>query len=133
MNKMKTKQLKEVAAVVVREGELKLGDPDFLLTLPGVGNYIRNSILCFSFGLPKPTLDTNMIRLISRVFSYETSKSRAREDNSLWEFAEMLVPNTHCREYNWGVLDFASEICTLKNPKCGKCNLYLICEFINRK
>lgn len=102
---------------------------DILDHLPSVGPYARNALLCFAFGFPRPALDTNMIRLISRVFGIRSNRSRAREDKELWKFAELLVPPNECREFNWGVLDFANAVCTAKNPKHGLCPITTVCEF----
>lgn len=130
--RIRAKQLKAVAEKVEENGIDALGDPNFLASLPGIGKYIGNSVLCVSYGIPKPALDTNMIRVIQRVFSYQVERSRAREDKKLWEFAETLVPENACREFNWAVLDLAAAVCTIRDPKCNICPLFKICDFAQR-
>ena len=121
--------LKKIAKIIEEHGSESLGDPAFLAQLPGIGRYIGNSVLCFAYGMPKPSLDTNMIRVIQRVFSYQVKRSRAREDKDLWKFAESLVPKRNPREYNWAVLDLGAAVCTARNPKCLICPLLSICDF----
>jgi len=130
--RVRATQLKKTAAEVLKQGENALRDPEFLESLPGIGSYIRNAVLCFAYGLPKPALDTNMLRVIQRVFDYKVERSRAREDKKLWEFAETLVPKKKSREYNWAVLDLAAAVCTARNPKCSECPLISICCFGSR-
>lgn len=106
-----------------------------LLNLLGVGNYIANAVLCFAFGKDVPLLDSNVIRVIKRVFSVESKKERARTDKALWKFAGSLVPKGKAIDYNRGILDFAASVCTSRNPKCNicpnkkKCDYY--CGFIS--
>lgn len=130
--KVRAVHLKETATRIIESGTTALRDSAFLDSLPGVGSYIRNAVLCFAYGLSKPALDTNMIRVITRIFDYQTNKSRAREDKKLWEFAESLVPMEMCREYNWAVLDFAAAVCTARKPKCKECSAAVLCCFYQK-
>jgi A/G-specific adenine glycosylase len=70
-----------------------------------------------------------MIRVIQRVFGWQSERKRPREDRKLWAFAETLVPEGKCREFNWGVLDFGAFICTHRKPKCPECLLNEICDY----
>lgn len=103
-----------------------------LLTLLGVGDYIANAVLCFAFNRDVPLLDSNVIRVIKRVFSVESKKERARTDKKLWEFAESLVAKGKAVDYNRGILDFAALICTAKKPKCKICPNAKICDYFTQ-
>lgn len=127
MYKVRAKQINTLASVLSELDHKCLDKSDTWENLPSIGRYARSTVLCFAFDIPKPALDTNMIRVISRVFGIESNRSRAREDNRLWEFAETLVPQEKCREFNWGVLDFASAVCTARKPKHEVCLLNDIC------
>ena len=129
IHSVRAKQLRTIAQTVVTLGTDSLQSPEFLEQLPGVGQYIKNSVQCVAFGADKPGLDTNMIRVIQRVFAFEIRRSRAREDKDLWRFAEELVPSGFCREYNWAVLDFAAAVCKPRNPLCENCPVNSICFF----
>ncbi|MEM3449877.1 MAG: A/G-specific adenine glycosylase [Nitrososphaerota archaeon] len=129
MNHIKATQIVILAKIVADVGAEHLKDETFLLNLPGVGKYIANAVLCFAFMVPKPALDTNMIRVVLRFFGIASKRSRPREDSQLWDFAESLVPKEYCKEYNWGVLDFANTICKSRNPECRICPLMAKCSF----
>lgn len=103
-----------------------------LLKLPGVGLYATNAVLSFSFNRNVPMVDTNFIRIIERVFDFKSSKSRARNDNRIWEYAQDLIPEGKSREFNLAILDFAALICIARIPKCSICPIINICDF-NRK
>ena len=133
MSKVKAEQLKEMAVIVKEADPELLQSDEFLRSMRGVGRYISNSVRCIAFNIPAPALDTNMIRIIERVFGWHSKRTRAREDKKLWQFAETLVPEDACREYNWGVLDFGAAICTFRNPKCSNCILQEICDYYQKK
>ncbi|RMG36589.1 MAG: A/G-specific adenine glycosylase [Methanobacteriota archaeon] len=121
--------IKKTAQIVLEAGIDKLEDEQFLLSLPGIGPYAANAVLCFAFDKAKPALDRNMIRIIERVFSIQSSKSRPHTDKRLWYFAEKLVPDKEPKFFNWGILDLSDMLCRPRNPKCPECPLTHICDF----
>ena len=125
-------QLKLIAEKVSSEGHEFLSSEELLISLLGVGRYIANTVLCFSIGIPKPALDTNMIRVLERVFSYESKRSRAREDRDFWSFAERMVPVNNPKEYNWGILDLASQVCKSNKPVCEDCPISDNCDYYRK-
>ncbi len=131
--RVRSKQLRKIASEVASQGMERLSSDAFIRTLPGIGNYIANTVQCFAFNIPKPALDTNMIRVIGRVFGWKSAKTRARDDRAFWNFAESLVPNDKCKEFNWGVLDFGAAICTPRAPKCPECPLNNICLYYSEQ
>lgn len=131
--RLRAQQLQRIAEAVKRAESDQLRNVDFLRSLPGVGRYASNAVLCFAFREPKPALDTNMIRVIERVFSISSDRSRPRTDPQLWEFAERLVPKEQCREYNWGILDLGNSLCLARNPKHELCPMKSICNEYHEK
>jgi A/G-specific adenine glycosylase len=129
MQNERAKLFKKIAQMVKDNGEKELENEDFLESLPGVGPYSRNAVLCFAYSKPLPTLDRNMIRILERVFSIVSKKSRPHTDKELWEIASDLVPVDSCKEYNWGVIDISAEFCRPKKPKCNYCPLNKICDY----
>jgi A/G-specific adenine glycosylase len=86
-------------------------------------------VLSTAFGEKKPGLDRNMIRVLERVFSISSEKARPHTDRELWAAAEEIMPEKKTKDYNWGVMDLAAEICRPRNPKCKKCPLEVICDY----
>ncbi len=109
-------------------GEVPLNKIE-LEKISGIGSYTANAVLTLAGNFPFPMVDTNVIRVISRVFSFQPKKTRAREDKNLWEFVQSLVPSKNAKEFNLSLLDFANLICKPKNPKCSECPLSDICEY----
>lgn len=99
-----------------------------LISLCGVGEYISNAVLCFAFKRRVPIVDTNVIRVYRRVFNLRSSKSRPRTDRKVWDFAERMLPRKDYVEFNYALLDFASDVCRSKNPLCESCPIENICS-----
>lgn len=135
IHQVRASQLQQIAQAVVDSNGLILQSDEALRKLPGIGRYISNAVRCFAFGVPAPAMDTNLIRVMSRVFSWTSHRKRPREDQQLWKRAEILVPKDTPREFNWGVLDFAATVCTPRKPKCERCLISEICTYytVNRQ
>lgn len=125
----RAKDLAAIAKIVKTEynGELPRSR-ELLMKLPGVGDYVANAVLCFAFGKSAPLLDTNVIRVITRVFTVNTKAKRARTDTSLWQFMGRILPRTAYREFNLAVIDLGALVCLSRKPKCLICPIALICN-----
>jgi len=123
-------ELKGLAKSIVKEhkGRLPRSKKE-LIKLPGVGNYIANAVLCFAFNEDVPLLDSNIIRVLERVFSLKSFRARPRTDKELWEAAGKIIPKNQAKDFNLALLDFAAQICTARNPKCDLCFFESLCEF----
>jgi A/G-specific adenine glycosylase len=132
LEKRRAKEIKMMAEVINTRynGRVPSAEND-LLSIPGVGKYIASEVMLSAFKKKKPLLDTNMIRVINRVFGYKSERKRPREDKELWIFAEKLVPKeaTDARRFNYGVLDFARLICKAQKPLCPICTLNDMCIY----
>jgi len=131
--KVRAAGLKDIAQTAANADIEQFKSDSFLRSMPGVGRYISNSVRCCAFGTPVPALDTNMIRVVQRVFGWTSSRKRLREDGKLWSFTETLVPYDNAREFNWGILDFGAAVCTARKPKCPVCPLQEICDYYNNQ
>jgi A/G-specific adenine glycosylase len=103
-----------------------------LLALPGVGPYAANAVLCFAYGQGFPIVDTNVIRVMARVFSTRSSKARPHTDPDLWAAAAELVPSRRPVAYNRAILDFAAVVCRPRDPLCPRCPMNDICDFVRK-
>jgi len=90
-----------------------------LLELPGVGHYAANAFLSFHLGVRAPVIDTNAVRLWSRLFGYQPNKGTYRAKWFL-ELVEKITPANDFKEFNYAVLDFTRLICKFK-PLCEPC------------
>ncbi len=113
-------------------------DPAELIKLPGVGRYTAGAIACFAYEQPVPAVDTNVARVISRVFVGErlTQQRRTLQRSSgqrvIWELATALVPKTGKRawKFNQAIMELGALICTARTPRCGACPVQNGCRTV---
>lgn len=133
MEHKRATSLKKLAEVVVKEHGSKIPcNSDQLLKLPGVGLYATNAVLCFAYGKNLPLVDTNVVRVITRVFSFKSVKKRARTDPAIWESVSKMIPKGKARDFNLGILDFAPSVCMPRNPECVKCVMNSLCGYAQK-
>jgi len=97
------------------------------MSLPGVGDYIANAVLCFAFSKKMPIIDANIGRVMKRIYSFPV-KSAPSRDKKLAERMEELIPDRYFKEFNYGILDIAALICIPRKPRCEECPLTAICD-----
>jgi A/G-specific adenine glycosylase len=102
-------------------------DGDALRALPGIGRYTAGALLSFAYGRDAAILDTNVRRVLGRVFLGPRRLARVRGDRGLWELAESLVPPGRCYDFNQALMDFGATWCTPRAPRCGRCPMRTLC------
>jgi A/G-specific adenine glycosylase len=112
---------------VRHSGTVPLDKPS-LLSLPGVGEYVASAVQCFSLDLPVPLIDTNTVRVCSRVLGLERKDSSRRSCLYRDTLSALLDPEEP-RSFNLAMLDLAAELCTAaRAPACGECPLLEFCS-----
>lgn len=90
-----------------------------LLKLPAIGPYAAAAYLSFHLHKRATIIDANVVRWICRLVNRECD-GETRRKKWFIELADTLTPLKDVRDYNYSVLDFTMEICTVR-PKCSIC------------
>jgi A/G-specific adenine glycosylase len=115
------------AEMVKRRGKFPK-DRKTIESLPGVGQYIASAILLFHHAQAEPLLDSNMARVLERYYG-PRRLSDIRYDPYLQSLARRVLKNTDAMRLNWAILDLASLICVIGDPKCHLCPVALKCRY----
>lgn len=99
---------------------------DALTQLPGVGDYIASAIRTFAYNEREPLIDTNTVRVISRLKGLKYGDSTRRSKSIRTWYIE-LSNNSDPKEFGYAIIDLASIICLPKRPKCDVCPLTDLC------
>lgn len=99
-----------------------------LLEIRGVGEYVADSILYAAFGRRTSIIDSNVIRLLGRLYGIDTHPE-SRRDRGFREIIESLVPKKRFGEFNLALLDLGALICTPRNPRHDECPVRMHCVF----
>lgn len=112
-------RLREIARAAVRRHGGRLPQTrDELLAFKGIGRYTAGALLSFAFGQDAPILDTNVRRVLRRVFAGDRARPSER---ALWTLAADVLPAGLAYEFNQGLMDLGATVCTARRPRCRAC------------
>jgi A/G-specific adenine glycosylase len=127
----RARSLYRSAQIIVSEhgGEVPL-DLDSLLKLPGVGPYIAASTIAALTGKKVVLVDTNTVRVATRVKGLQI-KGDSRRRLAVREAIACLLGGPASGTDWLAVLDLAASVCLPKLPRCGICPIRDHCVFSN--
>ena len=73
-------------------------------------------------------LDTNVARVLFRVFVGRGDPKSHAMTRHLWKVSETLVPERHVFDFNQALMDFGAMVCVARNPKCLICPMAKNCR-----
>ena len=103
-----------------------------LMSLPGVGPYITAATRSFGHNIRDGIADSNTVRVFSRYFNTRVEGDKA--PLTYWRPLSKIIANSQDHKIiNYGMLDFASDVCGAKNPSCDTCQLRRYCLYQHMK
>ena len=111
---------------VARYGGKLPSDPEELLAFKGIGRYTAGAIRSFAFNKDAPILDTNVMRVLHRVFIAMGDPKTQKA--GLWALSEALIPPGKGYDFNQALMDFGATCCTARNPSCSRCPMTSLCK-----
>lgn len=111
-------------AVVERHGGSLPRDPRALRALPGVGEYTANALACFALGQQAAVVDTNVRRVLGRVFHWPSTPTEREAANT----AQRVLPEGKAWAWNQALMDLGATVCTSRRPVCLLCPLRESCR-----
>ncbi len=122
-------RLLQIARQVVQEFNGRLPDTlEELLALRGIGRYTAGAILSFAFQKDAPIVDTNVRRVLQRVFGIDGDPMRQPAKGQIWDLATAVIPSGQASLFNQALLDFGALVCTARKPSCQSCVLVSKCK-----
>jgi A/G-specific adenine glycosylase len=117
---------------VERYGGALPSDEETLLSFKGIGAYTAGAIRSFAFGQRAAILDTNVARVLFRVFVGRGDPKAHAMRKRLWTISEALVPYKHVFDFNQGLMDFGATVCVARKPRCAACPMANMCRSFPR-
>ena len=74
-------------------------------------------------------MDTNVARVLARVFAPRLNPKRPRDLTRLWAIAEAVLPRTGraAWTHNQALMELGALVCTARVKKCGTCPVRQLC------
>ena len=99
-----------------------------LEALPGVGRKTANVVLNTAFGEPTMAVDTHIFRISNRT-KFAPGKNVLQVEKKLLK----VIPDEFMVDAHHWLILHGRYICTARNPRCGACVVYDVCEFKGKK
>src|SRR5712692_3733022 len=122
-------RLQSIARQVIAEygGQIP-SSIDELLRLKGIGRYTAGAIACFAYRQQVATVDTNIYRVLHRIFlGLEHPEPRISADQ-MFTFAKQVLPPGEAYNWNQALMDLGATICSSANPQCTRCPVQESCK-----
>ncbi len=148
------RNLHKAAQMVVEEYGGKLPQSaEELMKLPGIGRYTSSAIASIAFGQKIPAVDGNLLRIFSRLQSYEDNiktPAALKEASSFYlsrmpdaaadetsldaAAAKNGRPGNSRGDFNQALMDLGTAVCLPgSRPACEKCPVAVFCRIHNEK
>jgi A/G-specific adenine glycosylase len=98
-----------------------------ILSLKGIGEYTAAAIASFAFNQPYPTVDGNVFRVLSRLFTVDTPIDTSKGKKIFTELAFQLIDKNNPGLFNQAMMEFGALQCTPGQPDCTICPLRIHC------
>ena len=92
-----------------------------LRPLPGIGAYTAAAIAAIAFGERAVVVDTNVERVVARLFGVDRPVLEARAE--LRSLADRITPHERPGDFAQAMMDLGATICRPRAPRCGECPL----------
>jgi A/G-specific adenine glycosylase len=113
---------------VSRYGGTLPPDHETLLSFKGIGRYTAGAVLSFAFDQRAAILDTNVARVLFRIFVARGDARAHAMKRHLWEISRTVLPRRHTYDFNQGLMDLGATLCTARAPRCSECPMRAMCR-----
>jgi adenine-specific DNA glycosylase len=109
-------------------------EAESLRALPGIGAYTAGAVSSFAYERRAELVDTNVARVLKRVFAPDVELKTGRGQKRLWAIARDLLPRTGKTTWthNQALMELGALECTARIAHCGACPVRTVCATYGR-
>ena len=98
-------------------------EPETLRKLPGIGAYTAGAVASFAYERRAALVDTNVARVLRRVFAPRIDPKSSRGQRVLWDIARAILPRTGKATWthNQALMELGAIVCTARVMRCEAC------------
>jgi A/G-specific adenine glycosylase len=128
----RARNLQRLARAIVREGAPAAipREPEALRKLPGIGAYTAGAVASFAYERRAPLVDTNVARVLTRVFAPHVNPRTHAGHRETWQLARAVLPRTGPATYvhNQALMELGALVCTARSRACPRCPVRSVCD-----
>ncbi|HEY4129244.1 MAG TPA: hypothetical protein VGM50_01405 [Gemmatimonadaceae bacterium] len=101
-----------------------------LRQLPGIGAYTAGAVSSFAYERRAALVDTNVARVLQRVFAPSIQPKTTKGQRQLWSIAETILPRTGRATWthNQALMELGALVCTARVAHCHRCPVRTVCQ-----
>lgn len=105
-------------------------EPSELRELPGIGAYTAGAVSSFAYERRSALVDTNVARVLRRVFAPTVNVKSPKGQRVIWQIAESILPRTGRATWthNQALMELGALVCTARVTHCQRCPVRPFCQ-----
>ena len=125
----RARNLKEAACQIMEEhGGVFPETYEDIRSLKGIGSYTAGAISSFAYGIPKPAVDGNVLRVVTRITADADDIAKAGTKTKIEAAVEEVIPKDHAGDFNQSLIELGALVCVPNGePKCAECPVSCLC------
>jgi A/G-specific adenine glycosylase len=122
----RARNLHKLAQTVAGDSErrgLLPSAPTDLRSLPGIGAYTAGAVASFAYEIRAPLVDTNVARVLLRIFAPQFSPKTPLGQKVAWALAEASLPRSGRATWthNQALMELGALVCRAQIAECAVC------------
>ena len=127
-NRVKNMQ-KAAKEIVLKYGGELPADYEEILELPGIGSYTAGAISSIAYGLKKPAVDGNVLRVLSRITENGEDILKQSVKRRVEQELEAVMPADRPGAFNQSLMELGAVVCIPNGmAKCQVCPVQHLCS-----
>jgi A/G-specific adenine glycosylase len=125
----RARNLHKLAKTVHAGSGILPDSPAALRELPGIGAYTAGAVASFAFERRAALVDTNVARVLRRVFAPHANFKSGAGAKEIWSIAARVLPRTGRATWthNQAVMELGALVCTARIAHCDACPVQNLC------
>ena len=125
----RARNLKEAACQIMEKYDGRFPETyEEIRGLKGIGNYTAGAISSFVYNIPKPAVDGNVLRVVSRITADDGDITKTSVKAKIENEVEEVIPAEAAGDFNQSLIELGAVVCVPNGePKCGICPVSRIC------
>ena len=96
--------------------------------LKGIGSYTAGAIASIAFGMSRPAVDGNVLRVLSRLLASRQDIRKGTVKTWMERLLRGVIPARNPGDFNQALIEIGAIVCLPSGePKCGECPLESLC------
>lgn len=104
-------------------------DYEKLLKLPGIGSYTAGAVASIAYGIPRPAVDGNVLRVITRITENPEDILKQSMKKKTEEALLEIMPKDCPGDFNQSLMELGATVCVPNGmAKCQCCPVARVCQ-----